>query len=417
MISFLFWINAASQMFSAIEGNDIEAIRDAIKSDPTVINVCDGKGVTVLHKAAEVGNLDIFKILAEAGADKNAYCEKKYVSWIAAAFGHLPILKYLDEQGVLLNYENELGNNIFNAFSISLFVGEGISLDVLNFLLEKKDIRVNPCRSLDLGYLAEFGSSYLDDYLFKWIGKPESFSLVVFDRLLQAGMFCDKRELVRKLFFKIRSIEKNYHTGFCASRYLTCLMNRDPDAYYIDSWDSFVPFSVSATPEATVSFANLVSKLTYNSKAHYSMLRIGLFLRYSCMREINNKVNILIKEFLLPAEDMYGNNFEAHDIMRLVIEWPGLTSEKKKAEKERFFGSIATLQLFSYLECAEKRSLNRLERCLPDKVKEPSEFRYRENKRMEDRKEIGEIRRRVELGIMSKSRLELATFLEGKEGS
>lgn len=91
------------QIFTLIENNEVEAIKDYIKFGS--LNITNQDGDTLLHWAAYCGSLDCLQELIKAGAplDARNLKERTPLYW-TCEYGNLECLKVLIQAGASVNY-------------------------------------------------------------------------------------------------------------------------------------------------------------------------------------------------------------------------------------------------------------------------------------------------------------------------
>ncbi|MBP7283433.1 MAG: ankyrin repeat domain-containing protein [Leptospiraceae bacterium] len=139
LVSLLFGISsihaqANNDFLEAVKDGDIEKVQIFLKTKVNV-NATDSREMTPLLIAAGDNNLEMVKLLVEAGADVNRKHKEtgKNALIQAASNGHLDILRYLlARPGVLVNAKDKEGKTalihaVFNARK-----------DAVNLLLDNK---------------------------------------------------------------------------------------------------------------------------------------------------------------------------------------------------------------------------------------------------------------------------------------
>jgi uncharacterized protein len=119
----------AKELFAAIRGGDVAVVRSLLDADPALVNAKNEQGqspvlaavyngraeirdqliargaVLEFHEAAAAGRLDRVQALVENNASlSTGYSPDGFpVFGLAAAFGHLPVARYLLEKGAQVN--------------------------------------------------------------------------------------------------------------------------------------------------------------------------------------------------------------------------------------------------------------------------------------------------------------------------
>ncbi|MGV8122270.1 MAG: ankyrin repeat domain-containing protein [Candidatus Xenobiia bacterium LiM19] len=99
-----------SNIFRAIEANDLQAMKDFLKKNPSLININDNIGRSPIHCAAGLGHLGIVEILISQGADNNAKDNFGYTPLhCAAKGGYIKTVELLISQCADINERENLG--------------------------------------------------------------------------------------------------------------------------------------------------------------------------------------------------------------------------------------------------------------------------------------------------------------------
>jgi ankyrin repeat protein len=99
-----------SQSGESTESVEVARIRAIIKNSPDLIDAPQGGGETLLHIAAQSGDLDVVKLLLESGADING--SKPFSATAlhyAAGNGHETVVRFLLSRGADPNGESAIG--------------------------------------------------------------------------------------------------------------------------------------------------------------------------------------------------------------------------------------------------------------------------------------------------------------------
>jgi ankyrin repeat protein len=93
--------------------------------------VRDEEGKTILHRAAEEGNLELVKYLVSKGFDVSARDKNGYTPLFSAAERSLKVLKYLVSKGGDINVRNKYGLSLLHGAAAAL------NLEVVKYLISK----------------------------------------------------------------------------------------------------------------------------------------------------------------------------------------------------------------------------------------------------------------------------------------
>jgi ankyrin repeat protein len=98
-----------SDIFAAINNNDIKAVKDFIRKKPALVNITNEGGDTPLHKAS-IGRTEIAELLVAKGANVNAR-ENNGITplHIAAERGNREIVELLISRGADINARRKNG--------------------------------------------------------------------------------------------------------------------------------------------------------------------------------------------------------------------------------------------------------------------------------------------------------------------
>ncbi|GHT38146.1 hypothetical protein FACS189427_12040 [Planctomycetales bacterium] len=94
-------------IWDAIKIGNLDAVKNCIENNPSVLQQKNDKDLCPLHCAAQSAFLEVVKYLVEHGADvnvKSQYCQTPL--HIAAVFGNLKVVKYLIEYGADVNVKD-----------------------------------------------------------------------------------------------------------------------------------------------------------------------------------------------------------------------------------------------------------------------------------------------------------------------
>ncbi|GAA49890.1 transient receptor potential cation channel subfamily A member 1 homolog [Clonorchis sinensis] len=107
-------------VYLAVEGNDRHVVEFLLKEDefPRLLKCADLDGNRPIHKAAEIGNLDIVSVIVSVSAGEGSMSclgapnmKGQTAVHIAAKFGHLNLLKkWCTNQSALFELEDNMGN-------------------------------------------------------------------------------------------------------------------------------------------------------------------------------------------------------------------------------------------------------------------------------------------------------------------
>lgn len=99
-------------LLADVEKGNGDAVRKALAAKPALAKAADNRGVTALHQAASVGDLEIVKLLLNTGADPNALDITSGETTLhpAARKGDAAIIKALIAKGAKVNARNGGGS-------------------------------------------------------------------------------------------------------------------------------------------------------------------------------------------------------------------------------------------------------------------------------------------------------------------
>lgn len=92
----------AERLFTAIEAGDVAKVKGLIAGNPQIIRAQDGQGMTPLVLAARSNQIELVKLLIDAGADVNAKGRHTALTR-AAQGGHLEVVRLLLNKGAEVN--------------------------------------------------------------------------------------------------------------------------------------------------------------------------------------------------------------------------------------------------------------------------------------------------------------------------
>ncbi len=125
-------LNKLEDIFQLIINNNIPAIKHAIKQNKTVLSLLDSQKNSPLHHAVQHGNLEITKLLIEAGCDNECTNDEGNSPFhLAAQFGQKNIIKYFVDDLCEPNYEP---NN--TKLTPLYLAAQGNFSDIVQILLE-----------------------------------------------------------------------------------------------------------------------------------------------------------------------------------------------------------------------------------------------------------------------------------------
>lgn len=158
-----------NEFFNAAIKGDIEEIKQLLVTGLN-IESRNQNGKTALHLACENGHLDVVKELIKMGAQIECtvilFGESINITpaLLAASRGHLELLKYLSELGVVL-YEPD---GYMGYFSVMHGATASGNLEMVKFLHEEKQIPINDRDSMGvtpLDMATEKGHKHIMNYL------------------------------------------------------------------------------------------------------------------------------------------------------------------------------------------------------------------------------------------------------------
>ena len=101
--------------FSAAQTGDAEALKNLLKSDPTLANAENSDGLTVLGFAAHFGHKEAVKVLLDQGADVNAVSHSKLNFIPSNTALHASIAGSRNMDVIKLLLKHKTNTNIFDS--------------------------------------------------------------------------------------------------------------------------------------------------------------------------------------------------------------------------------------------------------------------------------------------------------------
>ena len=125
-----------SELCDSIKKNHVDDVKRLIDSGMSVLATDEHKN-TVVHIAAEAGNLEILQLLGDRGAplDGRNWINQSPLS-LAARNGHLPVVKYLCEKGATTH-----GRDL-NTAPLATAAAAG-HLEIVKYLVEQRHVPLN----------------------------------------------------------------------------------------------------------------------------------------------------------------------------------------------------------------------------------------------------------------------------------
>jgi len=125
-----------SELCDSIKKNHVEDVKGLIDSGISVLATDEHKN-TVVHIAAEAGNIEILRLLSDRGApiDRLNWINQTPLS-LAARNGHLPVVKYLCEKGATTH-----GRDL-NTAPLGAAAAAG-HLEIVKYLVEQRNVPLN----------------------------------------------------------------------------------------------------------------------------------------------------------------------------------------------------------------------------------------------------------------------------------
>lgn len=123
MLMALFLVACAANLNDAINQQNLQQVKSAVKKNPASLNSKLIRGVTPLHLAVQAGNLDIIQYLVSNGADVNAFnFEGDTPLHNAASNSSSKTVEYLISQGADVTRINKMGDTPLHmaAYTLSL---------------------------------------------------------------------------------------------------------------------------------------------------------------------------------------------------------------------------------------------------------------------------------------------------------
>jgi ankyrin repeat protein len=97
-------------IFSLVQSGQIEKVREALKSDPKLVNASGRSGLTPLFVAVSTGNLDMVRLLVDRGADVHAQCNSLTTPlYFAVLNDNRDLYDYLLQAGAEVDVPDFLG--------------------------------------------------------------------------------------------------------------------------------------------------------------------------------------------------------------------------------------------------------------------------------------------------------------------
>ncbi|WP_042348719.1 ankyrin repeat domain-containing protein [Bacillus massiliigorillae] len=147
----------SDSLIQAIENNDLESVQEILKDSSYLINESNDKGETPLLIAAHKNNIEVAKLLIEAGADINQQDRIQDSAYLyAGAQGKTEILKYMLEHA-------EPNQNIFNRFGGNALIPAAEKGHLNNVKLLLVDGKVDIDHQNNFGYTALIEAVALTD--------------------------------------------------------------------------------------------------------------------------------------------------------------------------------------------------------------------------------------------------------------
>jgi len=119
-------------VFRLIEEKDWFLLKKWIERNDKEIHIPDKYNETALSKLAEMGKIELVKMLIQVGADINTRCANhgRYPLFVAAMYGHLEVVKVLIQAGAKVDQCDNYG---YSPLSFAAFNGH---LNVVKVLIQ-----------------------------------------------------------------------------------------------------------------------------------------------------------------------------------------------------------------------------------------------------------------------------------------
>jgi len=126
------------------KNGETDAVMNAIEQDPSLVTRANQYGITLLHRAAEQGYLELCRALIKKGANvnqKNSYQDDTLIA--ACHTSNIELVKFIIDSGADLEHTNIEGTNalgvaaVWDNFEIcSLLLSKGANLDKISYMRE-----------------------------------------------------------------------------------------------------------------------------------------------------------------------------------------------------------------------------------------------------------------------------------------
>jgi hypothetical protein len=115
VVALIFSSCVAAGIQGAAQKGDLNTFKSMLAQDKTQLQKRYLWGQTLLHSAAESGNLDLVRYIVEQGVDVNAEADGgQRPIQCAVSYGHLEIVKYLVSRGADTQVKDEGGNSLLH---------------------------------------------------------------------------------------------------------------------------------------------------------------------------------------------------------------------------------------------------------------------------------------------------------------
>lgn len=155
-------MSAVANLFAAVKKNDVVETARLVEAG-TPLETLDGRGNGILHYAALIGNVEIARILVDAGIDieqRNSQFQRTPLH-LAAMSGHVAVMNFLLQRGAQINATDMHG---FNAFLHAVREGQVLCAHFLYGHGVDVDFTDNE-QHTGLHWAAYFGLLHLTMYL------------------------------------------------------------------------------------------------------------------------------------------------------------------------------------------------------------------------------------------------------------